>query len=318
MTFKKIVAIIFISILFFNALHAAPLKEIENFGKNPGNLKLFSFNDSVAKNNAVVFVLHGCSQTASGIEAISDWQKLAVKNRFALFYPQQKTINNSSHCFNWFLNSDINKNGECLSMYNMMRYAIDSLKADSTQIYFYGVSAGACMAEVMCANYPWLVNSAAICAGIPFKTATGLKTLGLMGKAHLKSSDDWGDLVRHQNMSYSGKFPKIIVVHGTKDIVANFGYAEEIIKQWTNVNGIKRDSAIIFPNFEGNNLVERKVYGSYKIKNAVTFYKITGMSHKLPVDAGEGEKQGGKDKLFSDDIDFFMTYYIAKDFNLIK
>ncbi len=317
MTFKKILAVL-TGILFFNALTAASLKEITSFGANPGNLKLFSFNDSVSKNKAIVFVLHGCSQTANGIEELSDWQKLAQKNDFVLFYPQQKLINNTSLCFNWFLEGDINRNGESLSIYSMMRYAIDTLKIDSTHIYFYGVSAGACMAEVMCANYPWLVNSAAICAGIPFKTFTGTKTINLLGKTQIKSPEEWGNLVKNQNLFYTGKYPNIIIVHGTEDAVADFGYAEELVKQWANVNGVKYHPAIIHEKFAGNEKVERIIYESDKLKNAVIFYKIKGISHKVPIDVGDGEKQGGKDKLFSEDIDFFSTYYIAKDFNLIK
>jgi feruloyl esterase len=317
LTFKKIILLL-VGILFFNAANSIILKEIKRFGPNPGNLKLFSFNDSAAKNKAVVFVLHGCSQTANNIEELSDWKKLAVKNDFVLFYPQQKLINNASLCFNWFLEGDINRNGESLSIYNMMRYAIDTLKIDSTKIYFYGVSAGACMAEVMCANYPWLINSAAICAGIPFKTFTGTKTINLLGKTQTKTAQQWGALVKNQNLFYNGKYPCIIVIHGTEDAVADYGYAEEIIKQWTNVNDVKDKPTIIYERFTGNKKVERQVYESDKIRNAVIFYKISGISHKLPVDVGDGEKQGGKDKLFSEDIGFFLTYYIAKDFNLIK
>ena len=310
MTFKKISAVLF-GILVINALTAASLKEIASFGSNPGNLKLFSFNDSAAKNKAIVFVLHGCSQTANGIEELSDWQKLAAKNDFVLFYPQQKLINNASLCFNWFLDKDINRNGESYSIYSMMRYAIDTLKIDSTRIYFYGVSAGACMAEVMCANYPWLISSAAICAGIPFKTFTGTKTVNLLGKTQIKTPEEWGALVKNQNLFYTGKYPRIIVVHGTEDFVADYAYAEEIIKQWTNVNSIQDKPAIVYEKFASNERVERMIYESDQLKNALIYYKIKNMSHKLPVDIGNGEKQGGKDKLFSENIGFFLTYYIC-------
>lgn len=307
-----------LSFFFYCCLsHATELKEVQDFGLNPGNLKLFTYNTTAPKNKAVVFVLHGCSQNASDIELLSEWQKLADKNNFSVFYPQQKMINNLSSCFNWFLESDINKNGESLSIYHMMRYAIDSLKADSTQLFFYGVSAGACMAEVMCANYPWLVNTAVICAGIPYKTATGIKALGLMGKPHQKTEKEWGDLVRNQNTFYTGKYPRIIVVHGTKDKIANYGYANEIIKQWTNANGIKNSSPNEVIKFEGNERVSRINYNGANGKEVVVFYSIKDMGHELPVDVGSGEKQGGKEKLFSKDIDFFLTYYLIKDFGLI-
>lgn len=299
-------------------LFCTPLKEIINFGTNPGNLKLFTFNDSLAKNKPVVFVLHGCAQNAEKIEELSDWKKAAVKNDFVVFYPQQKIINNPSNCFNFLLESDINKNGECLSIYQMMRYAIDTLRIDSTRIFLYGASAGACMSEVVCANYPWLINTAAICSAIPYRTFVGLKAINLLGKTEVKTAKEWGDLVRNQNTFYTGKYPSIILAHGTEDFVTDYGYAEEIIKQWTNVHGITDQPSDGVAKFESNDKVALYIYGEGKQTGLVKFYKIKDVSHALPVDVGDGEKQGGQDKVFSTDIDFFLTYYIVKDFGLIK
>ncbi len=289
-------------------------KEVTNFGSNPGNLKLFTFNDSLAKNKPLVLVLHGCVQNAEKIEELSDWKKAALKNDFVVFYPQQKIINNASACFNFFLESDINKNGECLSIYQMMRYAIDTLKVDSTRIFLYGASAGACMSEVVCANYPWLINTAAICGAIPYRTFIGLKTINLLGKTEVRTAKEWGDLVRNQNTFYTGKYPRIILAHGTEDFVTDYGYAEEVIKQWTNVHGIKDQPTDGVPRFGNNDKVDLYIYGDSKVK----FYRIKDVSHALPVDVGNGEKQGGKDRIFSTDIDFFLTYYIIKDFGLMK
>lgn len=317
--YKRLKYFVFIFFVVYRSLlFSQPLKEVLNFGTNPGNLKLFSFNDSLSSNKPVVFVLHGCNQNAVALEELSDWKKLALKNNFVLLYPQQKIINNISVCFNWFFESDINKNGECLSIYQMTRYAIDTLKVDSTKLFFYGLSAGACMTQVFCANYPWLVNAAAVCAGIPYKTVTGVNALNLLGKTQTKPEKEWGDLVRDQNINYKGKYPRIIIAHGTEDFVTNYGYAKEIVKQWTNVNGIKSTPSDSILKFENNEKVTRFIYNASDRKETVIFYRILGISHQLPVNVGEGEKQGGKDKLFSANINFFLTYYIAKDFGLIK
>ncbi|MDP1802106.1 MAG: PHB depolymerase family esterase [Bacteroidota bacterium] len=299
-------------------LFGGDLKEVLNFGSNPGNLKLFKFNDSLAKNKPLVLVLHGCVQNAERLEELTDWKKAAVKNDFVVFYPQQKIINNASNCFNFFLESDINKNGECLSIYQMMRYAIDTLKVDSTRIFLYGASAGACMSEVVCANYPWLINTAALCGAIPYRTYTGLKTINLLGKTEIRPAKEWGDLVRNQNTFYTGKYPRIILAHGTEDFVTDYGYAAEIIKQWTNVHGITDQPTDGVPRFGNNDKVDLYIYGDGKQKAVVKFYRIKDVSHQLPVDVGAGDKQGGQDKIFSTDIDFFLTYYIVKDFGLMK
>ncbi len=318
--FKKHLFFLFIFFATFLSSQVK-LKEIANFGTNPGNLKLFAVNDSnkiETRSKPLVLVLHGCSQGAFDINEITDWSTLANKNNFVVLFPQQKLINNVSLCFNWMIENDINKTGECLSIYQMMRYAIDTLNIDSTKIFLYGVSAGACMSEVLCANYPWLINKAAICAGIPFRTATGLNTVQIMGKTIERDEKTWGDLVRSQNSEYKGKYPGIILVHGTQDFVADYGYASEMVKQWTNVLKIPVKPTFKDTVFNGNKKVHRYIYGDKTRTEAMVFYKIIGMGHKVPVDIGTGESKGGKDKLFSEDIDFFSTYYIAKDFGLIK
>ena len=318
---KNLIFAFFIFISTAIAAQVVRFREITNFRNNPGNLKLFTLRDSnktITKNKAVVLILHGCSQSAADIYTIADWDKLAKKNDFIVLYPQQKITNNVSQCFNWMLEGDVNKSGECLSIYNMMRYAIDSMHIDSSRIFLYGVSAGACMSEVLCANYPWLINKAAICAGIPYRAGTGSDAFKLFGKTQVKEAKEWGDLVRKQNPAYTGKYPGIILMHGTADFVADYGYTSELVKQWTNVHQVSEKAKLTDSTYTGNKKVERTVYGDKKNSEAIVYYKIKGMGHKIPVDIGIGEKQGGKDKLFSEDIDFFSTYYIAKDFGLIK
>jgi len=316
---KRIAAFIAFLVPFI-ILSQNGLKEVSNFGYNPGNLSLFTYNGnerSFTAGKPLVIAMHGCAMTADKLCEITDWNLLALKNDFIVFYPQQKLINNPSNCFNWFYESDINRNGECLSIYNMIRYALDSLKADSTKIFLYGVSAGACMSEVVSANFPWLINTAAIYAGIPYRAATGSGAVRLLGKTQIKDAKEWGDLVRTQTPYYKGTYPKMIVLHGTEDFVTDFGYSDEIIKQWTNVHQISDKPVVRDTAFMNNKKIQRFVYGN-KSKPSLIYYKMIGLSHKIAVDIGTNENEGGKDKLFSEDIDFFSTYYIAKDFGLIK
>ncbi|MBS1652763.1 MAG: PHB depolymerase family esterase [Bacteroidetes bacterium] len=307
-----------IALFTFSNAQTVELNEIENFGKNPGNLRLFSFNTKNASNKSIVFVLHGCSQTAQKIEEICEWATLAQKNDFVLMYPQQRMINNPSLCFNWFLDADINHNGECQSIYNMMRYAVDTLKIDSTRIYFYGLSAGACMVQVMCANYPWLINTAATLAGVPFKTHIGVDAFKFLGKVKRQTPDEWGQLVRNQTIFYKGTFPKIIVMQGNEDKIVDFEYSNEVIKQWTNVSQCSDTATNQNLNYKGNSFVHRSEYENNQKEVKVIFYKIMGLGHQVPINEGKGYNQGGRKKMFSKDISFFSTFYIANDFNLIK
>lgn len=316
---KKSLCYIYFFCYFFS-FSQNHLKEVKSFGKNPGNLSLYSFNatdKNFTRGKALVIALHGCAMTAQKLNDLTEWDSLAKKNDFVVFYPQQRIINNGSNCFNWFFEKDINRNGESLSLYSMMRYAIDSLRIDSTLIFFYGVSAGACMSEVMCANYPWLINGAAIYAGIPFKTATASEGYKLAGKAIYKSADERAATVANQLPFYRGKYPRIIILHGTKDVVTDFGYADQLVNQWKIIHAIKDSLPLSDKAFNGNGRIVRSVYKKAK-EEVVIYYKMIDLAHKIAIHKGVGDDRGGKDKLFSEDIGFFSTYYIARDFGLIK
>ena len=106
-----------LNILFFNytyCQYSSNLKEVDNFGSNPGNLKMFVFNTSQNDSSKLplVVVLHGCGQNAEDAAELTGWNKLADLNHFVVLYPKQKLLNNSSLCFNWFYKKDIEKHIE--------------------------------------------------------------------------------------------------------------------------------------------------------------------------------------------------------------
>ena len=69
----------------------SPLVEVTGFGANPGELKMFSFvPDELQPKPALVVVLHGCGQTASGYDLGAGWSSLATRYGFALLMPEQQ------------------------------------------------------------------------------------------------------------------------------------------------------------------------------------------------------------------------------------
>lgn len=71
------------------------LEETEGFGTNPGNLRMFSYMPSpVPENSALIVVLHGCGQTATGYDHGAGWSTLADRYGFTLLAPQQQRTNN--------------------------------------------------------------------------------------------------------------------------------------------------------------------------------------------------------------------------------
>lgn len=300
------------------------MPEIKNFGSNPGNLKMYfhapnsTWGSSLKK--PMVIVLHGCSQTAEIVARQSGWNKLADENGFYVLYPQQLFYNNTAECFNWFNRNDVLKDkGEVLSISEMISYTVNSYLIDTTQIFIYGLSAGAVMSVSMLSDYPDLFKAGAVLGGGAFMCAINpLEAMSMMNQPHFKSPEELGELVRNQNPDYTGNIPRLIIIHGEKDFVVNYKNSGELIKQWTNVMGIDSTPSIKIDSF--NHVSDLTKY-SWLDKNRneiIIFYSFKSLGHAVPVDPGYGKNQGGEIGLFATDKNFFSTYYIAKNFGLLR
>src|SRR5690349_7722552 len=100
---------------------AQGLTQVTGFGTNPGNLLMFTHVPANLPANApLVVVMHGCTQSASAMEA-SGWSAASDAQGFFVVYAQQQSSNNSSSRFNWFVSGDITRGqGEALSIKQMV------------------------------------------------------------------------------------------------------------------------------------------------------------------------------------------------------
>lgn len=79
----------------------SPLVETTGFGSNPGGIRMLSFvPDKLPQEPALVVVLHGCGQTATGYDLGAGWSTMAKRYGFALLMPEQQSSNNAQGCFN--------------------------------------------------------------------------------------------------------------------------------------------------------------------------------------------------------------------------
>src|SRR3981189_2038773 len=102
------------------------LREIHDFGTNPGALRMFTHLPSgLADQSALVVILHGCAQTAASYDHGAGWSTLADRYGFVLLLPQQQISNNPSNGFTWFLPGDTERGkGEARSICDMIEMAI--------------------------------------------------------------------------------------------------------------------------------------------------------------------------------------------------
>jgi feruloyl esterase len=277
---------IFVALPVFVALpaQAANLNQVTGFGSNPGNLAMYHYKpDGVANGHAVVVLLHGCTQTASGYFTNSGWRKFADQHGFALVIPQQNSSNNALSCFNWFQAGDIARGqGEALSIRNMVGYAVSNLGASGSRVFVSGLSAGGAMAAVMLATYPDVFKAGSIAAGLAYKCTTTCQT-----SPPDQTPAQWGDLARSGYPGYNGPYPRVAIWQGSSDTTVAPANATELRDQWTNVRGVSATPTST-SSLPGGTTLE--VYGN---NNDVRLHRISGMAHGLPVDPGTGATQCG-------------------------
>lgn len=278
-------------------------QEVTGFGSNPGNLRMFRYvPQGLPNGRPVVVALHGCTQDASTYAVNTGWMQLADTYRFAVVFPQQRSANNSSSCFNFFEPADSRRDsGEALSIKQM----VDRTKQDngSASAYVSGLSAGGAMTAVMLATYPEVFSGGGTIAGLPYGCANSASTAyTCMSPGVDKSPLRWGDKVRAA-YSYSGPRPKVAIWQGTADTTVKPMNATELMEQFTNVNGTDQTPDITdtvggYPH---------RVYGG-----TVETYEITGMGHGQPVDPGTGPTQCGTAGAYILDVNICSPYYLVR------
>jgi poly(hydroxyalkanoate) depolymerase family esterase len=275
-------------------------------------------NMDTAKLKPLVVVLHGCLQCASTVAKQTDWNKLADEYGFYVLYPQQRIFNNPMRCYKWYKRKN-NKpgKGENQSIKQMIDYTISHYTINPQNVSITGLSAGAAMTVIMLATHPQTFKAGASFAGAPYKVATSIVpvVLAYFG-LRVKSAEKWGNLIRKVNQNKNVNYPKLIIYQGNNDWVVNKRNGVELMKQWTNIHGITSSPTQTINSYTGNKLIKKETF----IKNGeekVVFYRISKLSHALPIYPGKCEYQGGKRGIFSRDLHYNSTIFTAYDFGLI-
>ena len=312
-----------LSLVALQTIAQKDLIEVKNYGTNPGRIKMFMHEPKVAKLSSlkkpIVFVLHGCSQSAEGIAKQTQWNVLADKYGFYVVYPQQNLINNPSLCFNWFSTEDVQKNqGESLSIKEMLNYMINNYPIDQDRVFVYGVSAGAAMSVVLMANFPDIIDGGALLAGGPFlPELTDLQRMDVMFNPKDNTNEKLGTPIKKLNPGFLGNYPKVIIIQGRNDLVVNPKNADLLIKQWSFLHSIDNNLTDTLSDFNQSRDVTKFLFKNSEEETKVVFYDINRMGHSIPIDPGVLLNQGGEKTMYTSDKDFFSTYFIARDFGLI-
>jgi poly(hydroxyalkanoate) depolymerase family esterase len=289
------------------------LRELTNFGSNPGNLRMHVYvPDGVGPSPPLVVALHGCTQTAATYDQGTGWSDLADRLGFVLVFPEQQAANNPKNCFTWFLPGDTARDrGEALSIRQMIAKAIEEFGVDRSRIFVSGLSAGGAMASVMLATYPEIFAGGAIIAGLPYGSASSVQeAFEAMFNERSPSARALGDAVRAAS-SHRGPWPIISVWHGTADTVVRPSNADHIVRQWLDVQKLPERPSVE----ERIGRHTRRVWKDENGDTRLEAYSIAGMAHGVPLATADADGCGLAGPFFLE-AGISSTVFIARSWGL--
>lgn len=259
------------------------LQDVRDFGSNPGGLTgKVHVPSNLNEHPALVVVLHGCTQTASGYDHSAGWSALADQNGFVVLLPEQNRSNNGNLCFNWFVPGDIRRDqGEARSIRQMIDAVVSKHRVDTSRIFITGLSAGGAMANVMLSTYPEVFAAGAIIAGLPYGVASTVPEAFDRMRGHgLPQIKSLQSKLKAAS-PHDGPWPLVSVWHGNQDTTVAEANARAIIDQWRGVHGVGSR-----PDFhEPIGAHSKSVWKSAGGREVIEYYSITGMGHGTPIDA---------------------------------
>jgi len=303
-------------------LAVSTLTPVTSFGSNPGNLNMYKYVPANMPSNApLVLLLHGCTQTAQDF-ANGGWNDLADSAKFYVVYAEQQTANNPLRCFNWAGEYGdpanlVRGQGENMSMKQMIDQMRADYSIDSSRIYVSGFSSGAAFAIVMLATWPDVFAAGASMSGIPYRCATSVQGAyncqALSSHPELKQTPaQWGDLVRMADPGFAGPWPRLSLWHGESDTIVSPDNLVELVKQWTNVQGIAQTPTTT-TMLGMNEHAEYQRGGTTVIET----YRIAGMGHATCMGASDPEHACSASASYFEDHGLCSAYHAAHYFGIL-
>ena len=180
----------------------------------------------------LMVMLHGCGQDANTFAASTRMNRVAMRERFLVLYPEQDRLSNAQGCWNWF---DTNS-GRAYGESALIMKAIDQVcllhPVDRQRVAVAGLSAGASMAALLVTRHPGRFQAVVMHSGIPPGTAhSPLSALGAMrgrrGTLPLPATP----------VMMEASWPPLLVIHGDADTVVSPHNGEAAARVWAAAAG---------------------------------------------------------------------------------
>ncbi len=206
----------------------------------------------------LMVMLHGCGQDANSFASSTRMNRIAMRERFLVLYPEQDRLANGQGCWNWFDTGTGRAYGEAA----LIMKAIDQVcllhPVDNARVAIAGLSAGASMAALLVTRHPGRFKALVMHSGVPPGTANStLSALGAMHghRATLPLAATPGTMEAH--------WPPLLVIHGNADAVVSPHNGQAAAHAWASAAGARASQA-------------RKVQRGKRYPMSITDFKRNG------------------------------------------
>lgn len=186
----------------------------------------------------LMVMLHGCGQDANSFAASTRMNRIAMRERFLVLYPEQERLANAQGCWNWFDTDTGRAYGEA----SLILKAIDQVcllhAADKTRVAIVGLSSGASMAALLVTRHPERFKAVVMHSGIPPGTAHS--SLSALSAMH--GYRDTTPLAATPS-TMQADWPPLLVIHGDADAVVSPKNGDAAAQVWAHAAGAKASPA---------------------------------------------------------------------------
>ena len=179
----------------------------------------------------LLVMLHGCDQDALALAAISQMNRIALRHRFLVLYPEQDRLANMHGCWNWYDTRSGRAQGEAGAIQAAIDQVCLTQPVDSERVALVGLSAGAGMAALLAIRHPERFRAVAmhsgIAPGVAQSTATALHAM----RGRRMTGLPLAPLVAGVHL------PALLVIQGSVDHVVAPGNGAEAVRLWAAREG---------------------------------------------------------------------------------